>query len=496
MKKIKPASKPKHIIFYLTCLFFCLTSVLGGANENDWLENIILLYLAAALLTLSLYRLMTSENIPAEAKNIVPFLLFILFLPLIHLVPFPEQIWRNFPFHDLAVRALSSAEVKHPSGPLSLAPCFTWISLFSLLPPFAIFLSTILFNHEEKMAIIRVILICGVTNAVFGLFQFSLNSNSAFYLYPGPLPGEAVGFFKNRNHFAALMYALLPFAAVITLNSLSLKFNSPRHNRIIADYISLCIGLSSIFIFIVAGIFAKSRAGVILLMVALAWISFLPNWKAINIWRNESRNKIYSKAYGLFVGFSIIFAMEYGFYRLMERFEADSLFGMRQAIATNTLNAAFKALPYGTGVGSFQKVYAAIQPIDNVIPHKFVNRAHNDFLELFLETGWLGLFVIIGFMLWYIYHLYDAWLNSNNSSFNLGIKRASCMTIGLLLLHSFVDYPLRTQVLMCIFALCCSFLIGSPPLNTFKLTPSEEVSTERESTHNQNQRRKNRSRTR
>jgi len=381
------------------------------------------------------------------------------------------------PFHNLARKALITAGINHPSGPLSLVPSLTWISLLSLLPPLSVFFSVLLFNREEKMAIILVVLVSGAINAIFGLFQFSLNSNNAFYLYPGSYAGDAVGFFKNRNHYAAQTYALLPFAAAITTNSLNFKFSTSRRGRIITDYLALIFGISCLFLFIVACVYARSRTGLVLLMIALAWISFLPDWKFENLWKKDAGKSLYSKAYGLFVIFSILFAMEFGFYRVMERFNADSLYRLRQDIAQNTLNATLKSLPYGTGLSSFQKIYASTQPIDNVLSHQFVNRAHNDYLELVLETGGAGLFVITGFLLWYAYHIHNCWWRSNTSHIPL-ISRASCMTIGLLLLHSLVDYPLRTQILMTIFALCCAILIGSDPTKqTTNMTPRKIVFT-------------------
>jgi O-antigen ligase len=482
----------KSLLFYLTCMFIIATSILGGANENDWLANVILLYLAAPLLSISIYGLMRLEKLPTEASKILPCLCLVLLIPFFQLVPFPEDIWSKLPFHDLAGRALLSAGVNHPSGPLTLAPNLTWISLLSLLPPLSVFLSVLLFSHQEKMAIIRVVLVCGAITAMFGLFQFSLNSNSAFYLYPGSYAGDAVGFFKNRNHFAAQAYALLPLAAVISVNSLNFKLSSSRRGRIITDYFSLFFGISCLFLFIVSCIFARSRTGLILMMIALAWISFLPEWKFENFWRNDSQKSFYSRAYGFFVGFSVLFAMEFGFYRVMERFNVDSLYGFRQQIGHNTLNATLKSLPYGTGLGSFQKIYAATQPIKDVLSHQFVNRAHNDYLELLLETGGAGLFVIIGFLIWYANHIRHCWWGDEKSSYILLISRASCMTIGLLLLHSFVDYPLRTQILMTTFALCCAILVRSDLTTPTSNIDSDEVKSVTKTLHNPNERRRKR----
>ena len=465
--------EPKRPLFYLLASFIVASYALGGANENDWLANVILLYLATPLFTLSIYTLISSFTLSSEAAEVIFCLGLALLVLLLQLVPLPEQIWRALPFHDLAARALFAAGIDHPSGPVSLAPNLTWASLLSMLPPLTIFLAALLLNTNEKNTIVRVVLVCGLINAIFGLLQFSLNSDSAFFIYPGLSAGDAAGFFKNRNHYAAQMYALLPFAVFATVDALNVKLLSARRSKIVADYSSLGLGLAGVFIFTVSCIFARSRAGVLLLMIALVWVSFLPVWKNMRP-GGKTGNNLYSRAFGLLVGFSVIFALEYGFYRILNRFNEDSLFGMRHEIALNTLGAILKAMPYGTGLGTFQKIYAAIEPVENVVPHRFVNRAHNDYLELLLETGLAGALIILAFVLWYGRHVWKAWRSFSDKDQNLGLTRASCITIGLLLLHSFVDYPLRTQALMGLFAMCCAFLVRSEPgVETTKTEPTE-----------------------
>lgn len=474
MKALESIEERHSPLFIFICLFIIATFVLGGANENDWLANVILLYLATPLVLISLYRLMTSGKLAGELAFILCGLSLALAVPLLQLAPLPENIWRELPFHDLAARALSAAGVNHPSGPLSLAPNLTWVSLLSSLPPLAIFLTVLLLNRNERRSVILVVLVCGVINAIFGLVQSAQNSETGFYFYPGMNAGDATGFFKNRNHFAAQMYALLPFAAAMVVNSLNLSARSSRRGKIVSDYLSLFLGLACVFVLIVTCVFAKSRAGVVILMVALVWILFLPDWKNIKFRGKETGKKIYLKALGLFLGVSVLFALEYAFYRVINRFEEDSLFGARQEVARNTLETAIKASPYGTGLGTFQKIYAAVEPVENVLPHKFVNRAHNDYLELFLETGAAGPLIVIVFLFWYGAHVWNVW--RHRSANNLGdyLTRASCIAIGLLLLHSFVDYPLRTHVLMGLFALSCALLAGAQTDDTVITTDPRE----------------------
>jgi O-antigen ligase len=94
--------------------------------------------------------------------------------------------------------------------------------------------------------------------------------------------------------------------------------------------------------------------------------------------------------------------------------------------------AAQAHLPGGAGMGAFDRVYRSVEPLEQV-DETYFNRAHNDYLETWLEAGWGAAAILIAFLIWY------------------GRRLA-------VLAHSFVDYPLRTITIAVVFALCCALL--------------------------------------
>jgi len=112
-------------------------------------------------------------------------------------------------------------------------------------------------------------------------------------------------------------------------------------------------------------------------------------------------------------------------------------------------------LPLGSGIGSFDPVYRSVEPLERLDP-TFFNQAHNDYLELLLETGWLGGAILLMFFWWYAKRSLAAWRAS--SSAHRDLQRAATIAIGAALVHSAVDYPLRTATLSVIFAFCCAIL--------------------------------------
>jgi len=434
--------------------------VLGGANENNFIANAILQYFGAPLIPVSMYIIAKTE--PRFIKLLYLLCGLMLLFILVQLTPLPIWIWKQIPFHDLATNGLSTADVKNPVTSISLDPNMTWISILSTIPSFAIFFGFLSLNSRERNFIILLILACGMISAFLGFVQFSQNSEKAFYFYSNAGVGDLLGFFKNRNHFSALMYALTPFATVVLANSVAMKFSDRRKNTSDGNLPLLIYGLSSLFVLIVACIMARSRAGVGILMISLFLNAFLPRWKSLGRRFNFHEKKIFQKILFGFVLFSLLFALEFGFSRLMARIETDPFQDARISIAKNTYQAAWRALPYGTGLGTFQKIYGLIEPIRDVIPHKFANRAHNDYLEFILETGILGVITIFGFILWYSFRTYGVWFNNKFEGQDLDYSRAASISIGLLLIHSFVDYPLRTQALMGVFVISCALLLVAP----------------------------------
>ena len=54
----------------------------------------------------------------------------------------------------------------------------------------------------------------------------------------------------------------------------------------------------------------------------------------------------------------------------------------------------------GSGVGSFQRVYRHFED-HSAVTRTFANHAHNDYLELALETGIPGILLLVLFFYWW-----------------------------------------------------------------------------------------------
>lgn len=139
-------------------------------------------------------------------------------------------------------------------------------------------------------------------------------------------------------------------------------------------------------------------------------------------------------------------------------------------------------MPVGSGLGTFVSVYALFEKPEDTMVNAYANHAHNDYLELWLETGIPGMALAGCFLAWFFARVVQIWKPSAHRSADIDVLlcRAAALSGLLILVHSFVDYPLRTSALMGLFAFICAVL-ADPPGNQRKA--SRKISAEEVSGH-------------
>jgi hypothetical protein len=116
-------------------------------------------------------------------------------------------------------------------------------------------------------------------------------------------------------------------------------------------------------------------------------------------------------------------------------------------------------------MGTFVPVYAMFEKPEDALVNTFANRAHNDLLEVWLETGMVGPVLIALFSICLVRRSIQLWRGAPQDGRDIdhALARAATIVIALLLAHSLVDYPLRTGGMMAIMAFACALLIVPPP---------------------------------
>ena len=207
-------------LFYLTAVVMVVSLILGGGTRGGFLSDAILQFTAIPLLLYSVWKLF-EVPLTRQMRVALLFCLAIAALPLIQLIPLPPWLWTRLPNRELSAAAFDIVGSAVPWMPISVSPQATWLSALSLVPPLAIFLGTLLLSYRERRLLSLVILAVGIISVFVGLIQVAQGQGSPLRFFRITNPTEAVGFFANRNHFAALIYALLLFAVAWTVHAAS-----------------------------------------------------------------------------------------------------------------------------------------------------------------------------------------------------------------------------------------------------------------------------------
>jgi O-antigen ligase len=281
---------------------------------------------------------------------------------------------------------------------------------------------------------------------ILSAFQLIGGPGSALRFYAVTNPTRAVGFFASANHLPTLILCALPVAGILAAAAITSRSKQKKSGGLtvaVAAALFLAIGIAV----------SQSGAGYALFVPA-ALASFL-------IYRKASVGRV-SRAWGigvavLFIGFVAVGVFgPLGKESLSDNFSEHPT--SRSTIWEVTVKAATAFSPVGSGLGSFSGAYRTFDDPDRA-GNQFVNHAHNDYLEIALELGVPGLLLVAAFLLWFGIRAVRVWSDDFRGA-TLG--RLGSVIIAVVLIHSFVDYPLRTAAIQALFAMACAFLVPPP----------------------------------
>ena len=431
----------KNRIFAVIVGVFITFVILSGGGFFSLSARLLLISIfSLVVLTLALWRL--RWGLP---NNVSFFALMVLFfgvgLMALQLVPLPPQIWSNFAGRQFLMKDFAILGMDNQWAPLSLSPAATRQDIISLLPGLAAFFGTLSLSARELRIVVRSVVGIALVAALVGLAQRFEGVNGPFNFYHYENPIAASGFFANRNFLAAELYCAVPFVAALTI-----KVDS--RSKLIRR-LGYLVGLACITFLIGALGATGSRMGALLVVLSvIASIIMI-----LGAWRSNSRLRMrLSPLYiiGMLVGSLVIAQL---LLVALLRFTATDIATDYRGTIFDVSLTTFKAFfPIGSGFGSFVPVYQLFEQ-PSIMISSYVNHAHNDWLELLIEGGLPMGIVLFGFLIWFFCAAILAWRPTNEL-----FSRAGSIAALLLLIHSLVDYPLRTPGMMCLFGLFCGVM--------------------------------------
>lgn len=420
-----------------------LSFAFGGASREHALRLAVVEIAALPLLVFGLRNALKS-GVRQDHGLALGLLAGLAAVPLVQLIPLPPAVWTGLPGREDLTLALSLVGLSPSWMPLSLTPDLTWGSFLALLPPLAAFLGVLAVTREVKQRLVWIYMGATACAVCLGALQLASGS-TAFYPWETTAAGNVTGFFANRNHMATLLLTSLPFAAALSGGAMR---RGSRRAQTLIWLSALYIGLAVVTLGVI-----RSRAGLVLAGPTLGG-AFLAAWVASG--RGRPGPAILALAGATTA--AVVAVAAFALAPIMARFDTVGAPEGRFEVWPTVAEAANTYLPVGSGVGSFDAVYRSVEPLVR-LDATYTNQVHNEYLQLWLETGWFGIGLIILFLIWWGRRTWTAWRSSPSSEHDL--QRAASVAIPIVMLHSVVDYPLRTATMMVIFALCAALLEGA-----------------------------------
>jgi O-antigen ligase len=134
--------------------------------------------------------------------------------------------------------------------------------------------------------------------------------------------------------------------------------------------------------------------------------------------------------------------------------DANTSVQSREQILGITAQAIGDYMPFGSGLGSFVRVYRTYESPDTV-SSEYVIHAHNDYAEIALELGFPGITLMLLFLAWWAAAVVAVWRTGSGGAF----ARAATIASAAVLVHSLVDFPLRTGAISACFAMCLALMV-------------------------------------
>jgi O-antigen ligase len=306
------------------------------------------------------------------------------------------------------------------------------------------FVATQTLRRSSQIRPLAGIVCCyGLVLASFSLLQGIAPNGKLYWIWPLEQGGLIYGPYVNHNHYAGLMEMLTPFPLVLALS----RHTEGNRKLVVAGIAALMAG--TIFL-------SGSRGGMLAFVAEVIVLAMLLRK------RGDWKQPI---ALGVFLAVMIGFLIWLGGNELTRRLVSiqsearqELTGGVRLTIDRDCLRMFRDKPVLGWGLGTFPVVYPQFRTFYTSF---FVNQAHNDYLQLLVETGIAGFAIAIWFLV-LTFRGAVAKLQNWTESINGTLTVAALLGCVGILVHSFLDFNLQIPANAALFYVLCAIAASSP----------------------------------
>ena len=394
-----------------------------------------------------------------------PLLLFLLFV-LFQMVPLPVTIVRflspnTFGLYEnlgLLSGHGTTGAVTSPYIPLSLSIHGTSVAFLKWAAYGALFFIITTYRPTGPalegtrwiaILVLSVILI-GFVEALYGLFAY-VNDPDALLWFTRThrsYSNRVAGTYVNPNHLAGLMNITIPLAVAFFVSFAgSVRRGKGRARNVIIELaasgkaIMSYLLLFSIILMVLALIFSGSRMGQFAFFCGLAATAMLSVFRGARKGQQRVSPRLLLIAIGC-LSIAVLWGAWKGLDPVIERWgTAGQELTEARTILWETTKPLIRDFPVtGTGFGTYELAYRSYQP--ESFGTTLYDHAHNDYLQVLAETGWIGFVLWLAFFALFLVRVIIKWFQ-NTDPFSVAIGAGGIAATIALLVHSFGEFNLQ-----------------------------------------------------
>lgn len=328
---------------------------------------------------------------------------------------------------------------------------YTHLLLYAAYGMLAFVVTQTLRRSSQFELLVKLFTGYGVVVALFAILQGLAPNGKLYWVRALEQGGAIYGPYVNRNHYAGLMEMLTPFPLVLAAT----RFTDGNRKIAMAGIAALMA--ASIFL-------SGSRGGMAAFVAEIVVLGVLLVRKREGSWKQPLM-------LGAFLALVIFFLVWMGGNELTRRLTSihseareELSGGVRLAIDRDCLRMFLKRPFLGWGVGTFPIVYPEFRSFYTTF---FVNQAHNDYLQLLVETGLAGFSIAVWFLVLVFRHAAGKLKDWTGNASGALTVAALLGCVGILV-HSFLDFNLQIPANAALFYVLCAIAASAPLLESQK----------------------------
>ncbi|MHA6333017.1 O-antigen ligase family protein [Qipengyuania sp. CAU 1752] len=362
---------------------------------------------------------------------------------LLQMAPLPPALWQLLPHYDgvenLDTMLFGAATWRS----WSIDWHATFESMLFLIPALAVY-AAVRSGDDRRIAAFR----RGLTSVLaiaIGLSLLQSLAGDTFYPFDRADTDWATGFFTNHNHQATF---LLMAVLLMLANSPALAAKKSE-----TEFTRGVVHLSLAALAIICVLLTGSRAGTVLLALAVFGAALVLLRERLGL----ERRTLALALGGVVVVLAALVILPFISDGVLSAISNRSAIAddKRFVIWPQALAVAGQSLPFGSGFGTFREVYEQFEPLD-LMGQLYINHAHNDFLELVIEGGLVAAGLVGTFFLLLGRRIRTV-LRARTS---VVPTMLILLAMSLPIVHSLVDYPLRTITISTLVAYALGLIVN------------------------------------